>query len=172
MRSSFQVEKRILLREVGYLFWAASDNNSRQICKQAIIKLSLDYTFRKFSNGQNLKHVHMTYFFLELLIFFWLTLADVYCLEFISYYIKDGDYMSRLAGMKFCLILPGSRQCYKFFINYTLGLHIKSFIPGKQDPCFLLPRSHFSWTKFSHVISSTRQSGMKKLINTSVWKNI
>ena len=27
-------------------------------------------------NGQNLKHVHMTYSFLELLIFFWFTLLD------------------------------------------------------------------------------------------------
>ena len=33
--------------------------------------------------GQNLKHVHMIYSFLELLIFFWLTL-DTYYLEFIS----------------------------------------------------------------------------------------
>ena len=52
-----------------------SYNNSRYICKQAIIKLSLAYSFRtKFFIGQNLKHVHMTYSFLELLIFFWLTL--------------------------------------------------------------------------------------------------
>ena len=39
--------------------------------KQAIIKLSLAYSFRKmFVIGQNLKHVQMTYSFLELLIFF------------------------------------------------------------------------------------------------------
>ena len=37
------------------------DNNSRQIYKQAIIKLLLAYSFRKiFFIGQNLKHVHMT----------------------------------------------------------------------------------------------------------------
>ena len=42
-----------------------------KFCKQAIIKLSLAYSFRKmFFIGQNLKHVHMTYSFLELLIFF------------------------------------------------------------------------------------------------------
>ena len=28
--------------------------------------------------SQNLKHVHMIYFFLELLIFFWLTLVNIY----------------------------------------------------------------------------------------------
>ena len=31
--------------------------------------------------SQNLKHVHMTYSVIELLIFFWLTL-DIYCLKF------------------------------------------------------------------------------------------
>ena len=42
-----------------------------EFCEQAIIKLSLAYSFRKmFSIGQNLKHVHITYSFLELLIFF------------------------------------------------------------------------------------------------------
>ena len=41
--------------------------------------------------GQNLKHVHMTYSFLELLIFFWLTL-DIYCLEFISHHTKEKRY--------------------------------------------------------------------------------
>ena len=56
-----------------------------KFCKQAIIKLSLAYSFRKmFFIGQNLKHVHMTYSFLELLIFFWLTLVDIWCLEFFS----------------------------------------------------------------------------------------
>ena len=34
--------------------------------------------------GQNLKHVHMTSSFLERLIFFWLILVNIYCLEFIS----------------------------------------------------------------------------------------
>ena len=48
-----------------------TDNNYLQICKQAIIKLSLACSFPKMLFiGQNLKHVHMTYSFLELLIFF------------------------------------------------------------------------------------------------------
>ena len=41
-----------------------------------------------FFSGQNLKHVHMTYSFLEILIFFWLTL-EIYCLKFISRFTKD-----------------------------------------------------------------------------------
>ena len=55
-----------------------------------IIKLSLACSFQKmFFIGQKLKHVHMTYYFLELLIFFWLALVGIYRLEFISYYIKE-----------------------------------------------------------------------------------
>ena len=50
----------------------ASENNSPQISKQGLIKLSLAYSFRKiFFIGQNLNDVHITYSFLELLIFFW-----------------------------------------------------------------------------------------------------
>ena len=69
---------------------------------------------------------------------------------------------SRLAGIKFYPVLPGSLQCYK------LRLHLKSFVPAKRDPSFLLPGSPFVGTKFSHVITSNYLSGMKKLINTSV----
>ena len=72
--------------------------------------------------------------------------------------------LSRLAGMKFCPVLTGSRQCYKLFINYILRLHVKSFIPARRDPSFVLPGSRFAGTKFFHVIASTRLSGMKKLI--------
>ena len=43
--------------------------------------------------GRNLNNVHMTYSFLELLIFFWLTQVDIYCLEFISYHITEIFYM-------------------------------------------------------------------------------
>ena len=61
---------------------------------QAIIKLSLAYSFWKmFFIGQHLKHVHMTYF-LELLIIFRLTLLDIYCLEFIPYHIKEILYVN------------------------------------------------------------------------------
>ena len=47
-----------------------------------------------FSIGQNLNLVHMTYSFLELLIFFWLTQVDIYCLEFISHHIKEILYLN------------------------------------------------------------------------------
>ena len=68
----------------------ASDNYYRKICKQTIIKLLLTYSFQKmFFIGQNLKYVHMTYSFVKVLIFFWLTLVNIYCLEFISHYIKE-----------------------------------------------------------------------------------
>ena len=82
MTSSFQI-KIHLSGEVGYLFWAwmnmgrkdSSNNSSRLICKQAIIKLLLAYSFGKMLFiGQNLKHVHVIYSFPELLIFYWLIL--------------------------------------------------------------------------------------------------
>ena len=58
------------------------------------MKLSLAYSFREiFFIGQNLKLVQMTYSFLELLIFFWLTL-DISCLEFISHYTKEILYVN------------------------------------------------------------------------------
>ena len=73
----------------------ASDNNSWSIYKQAIIKLSLAYSFWKmFFSGQNLNHVYMTYSFLELSILFWLTQVDIYCLEFISHHIKEILYLN------------------------------------------------------------------------------
>ena len=36
--------------------------------------------------GQDLKNIHVRYTFLEFLTFFWLTLLDIYCLEFISHH--------------------------------------------------------------------------------------
>ena len=71
---------------------------------------------------------------------------------------------SQLAGMKFCLALPGSRQCYKLFINYILRLHVKRFIPARRNLSFIQPGSHFAGTKFFHVIASARLGGIKKLI--------
>ena len=63
--------------------------------KKIIIKLLLAYSFRKmFFIGQNLKHVHMTYSFLERLIFSWLTLVNIFSLEFISHSIKEILYIN------------------------------------------------------------------------------
>ena len=49
------------------------------------------------------------------------------------------------------------RQCYKPFINYILGVHVKSLNPARQDPSFVLqgplcrdkisPRYRFSLPK-------------------------
>ena len=71
---------------------------------------------------------------------------------------------SRLAGMRFCPALPGSRQRYKLFINYILRLHVKRFIPARRDPSFVQPGSCLGGTKFSHVIASARLGRIKKLI--------
>ena len=53
------------------------------------------YSFRKmFFIGPSLNHVSMTYSFLELLIFFWLTQIDINCLEFISHHITEILYLN------------------------------------------------------------------------------
>ena len=44
--------------------------------------------------GQNLKDVCIIYFLLELLIFFCLTVVDIYCLKFVSHHIKEILYVN------------------------------------------------------------------------------
>ena len=57
----------------------ANNNYWRQICKQAIIILLFAYSLRKiFFVGKNSKYVPFTYSFLELLIFFLLTLVGIF----------------------------------------------------------------------------------------------
>ena len=73
----------------------------------------------------------------------------------------SSDYMT---GMKCCPVQPGSRQCYKLFMNYTLRLHANCVIPARRDPSSVLPGSCFVGTKLSHVIASARLTGIKKLI--------
>ena len=48
-------------------------------------------------------------------------------------------------------------KCY--FNKVALRLHVKSFIPARRDPSFIMPG-----IKFSHVIASGRLNWMKKLI--------
>ena len=47
-----------------------------------------------FLASQNLKDVCITYFLLELLIFFCLTVVDICCLKFVSHYIKEILYVN------------------------------------------------------------------------------
>ena len=71
-------------REFRNLFWVWMN-----LKVQSSLLLLAYFLWNMFFIGQNLKHVYMTYSFLELLIFFWLPLADIYCLEFFSHYIKE-----------------------------------------------------------------------------------
>ena len=58
------------------------------------------YSFQKmFFIGQYLKHVHMTYLFLELLVFCWLILVDIYCLELFLTTYKN--YCMRIQTSKY-----------------------------------------------------------------------
>ena len=128
----------------------ASDNNSRQICKQAIIKLSLAYSFRKmFFIGQNLKHVHMTYSFLELLIFFWLTQVDIYSLKFISHHITEILYLETDQTPKETNheIKTSIFTCFFHEIKtniFTCFFNVKLKIPYEQSLFFLIFMNTFS----------------------------
>ena len=69
---------------------------------------------------------------------------------------------SRLGGIKFYSFLSEFWQCYKLFINYILRLHVQSLNLVSRNLSFLLLRSRFVRTKFSHVIASVCRSGLKK----------
>ena len=77
---------------------------------------------------------------------------------------EGGGYMIPIGRDEILSRLAGSRQCYKLFINYILRLRVKSFIPARRDPSFVLPGSRFTGTKFSHVNASTRLREGKMLI--------
>ena len=46
----------------------------------------------------------------------------------------------------------GSRQYYKFFINYILQLHVKSFIPVRQEPSFVLLGQNISHVTARYIL--------------------
>ena len=130
-----------MYREVRYLEskWirqkVASDNNSRQFCKQAKIKLLFAFSFRKmFVIGQNLRQVHLNYFFHERLVFFWLTLVN----SFFSLHKRNNQiintwskskkyqiYFIRYKRYKFSSILDTNTEEFFFF---TKKSRIKTFL--------------------------------------------
>ena len=76
MTSSFQVKKHILPISLLSLNEHREKSQVTIISKQALIKVSLAYNFlENVFIGQDLKHNHMKFSFLELLISFWLTLV-------------------------------------------------------------------------------------------------
>ena len=107
------------LRKVG------SDNSSPQICKQAIIKLSLAYSFRKmFFIGQNLNHVHMT-FFLNFWSSFDLTQLDIDCLRvFVSPHHRNivSEYNSKENQSW------NKKKHFNLFISWNENKHFVSLI--------------------------------------------
>ena len=107
--------------------------------------------------GQNLNHVHMTYSFLELLIFFWFTQVDIYCLEFISHHIKGILYLNiNSKGNQpwnkhkhFHLFLSINKKTNIF--TYFFYINIK--IPYEQS-FFSVSWIHFQKQPLAHVRSN------------------
>ena len=73
----------MLLREIGYHFWVLI--NSKKVTND-------NYVRQLFLIGHNLKYVHMTYYFHELLIFFWLTLVNTLCLKYTNEILYVNTY--------------------------------------------------------------------------------
>ena len=115
-------------------------NNSRQIYKQAIIKFSLAHSFRKmFFIGQNLKHVHMTYSFLELLIFFCLTQVHIDCLEFISQHIAKILYLN--TNSKENQSWNKSKH-FHLFLSWNKNKHFHMFFKNSLRTIFITSQLH------------------------------
>ena len=79
--------------------------------------------------GQNLKHIHMTWSFLEVLIFTWLTLINIYCLRVISHCIKKvlyinknskGSQSSKRYGMCHQHVTYIHLLCLKFLLHWSI----------------------------------------------------
>ena len=136
----------------------ASDNNSRQICKQAIIKLSLAISFPKmFFISQNLNHIHMTCSLVELLIFFWLIQVDIHCLKFLSHVIteilclktKSKGNQSWNKNKHFHLFLLWNKKNI-----FTCSLRIKLIILYEQSLFFLSFMNTFSEAAVHRVLKN------------------
>ena len=87
LTSSIQIRILILSREAGCLFrdWM----NSAKYLKQQLFSVILSmkthiglYFQKLFLVGQNFKALSCDIFFDELLVFFWITLLDIFCLKF------------------------------------------------------------------------------------------
>ena len=86
--------------------------------------------------GQNLNHIHMTYSFLELLTFFWLTQVDIDYLEFISHHITEKLYLNTTPKETNHEIKTNIFTCFfntKLKISHEQSLFFLSFISTFSD---------------------------------------
>ena len=116
------------------------------------------YSFWKlFFIGQNLNHVHMTYSFLELLIFFWLTQVDIYCLEFISHHITEILYLNTKS--KGNQSWNKNKHFHLFFHEIKTNIfncffNIKLEMPYEQSLFFSVSWAHFRKQLFEDVLQN------------------
>ena len=117
----------------------------------------MPYSFRKmFFLGQDINHVHMTYSFLKLLIFFWLTQVDIYSLKFISHHITEILYLDTNKTPK------ETNHGIKTSIFTCFFREIKTNI----FTCFFYMKLKFLVNKFyffSHIFKSSRSQMFFKI---------
>ena len=121
MTNSFQIRILVLSREVGYYFWVRMNLEENRKWQNIFRKI--------FFTGQNLKHVHITYSFLELLIIFWFTLER---------WLKTDMFLFLILFIFYFLLL------FLFYIFIFFILFI----------LFLFLFCSFSWIKFSYSFFS------------------
>ena len=122
--SSFVKRGRILLLSLKEL---GEKSRTRIIlgkfCKQVIIKLSLAYSFRKmFLIGQNLKHVHMAYSFLELLIFFFRLYFKPNQRKMVCEYKRHGKPFMKIRIMNLFLIMMLKKPVFYVKLKLLMNL--------------------------------------------------
>ena len=121
------------------------------------------YSFRKmFVIGQNLKHVYMTYSFLELLILFWLTL-DIWCLNFQKQPSREAlvqrcskDALKNFAKSK------GKHLCQSPFFNKVADLRLATVLKNSVDFAKFLRTTffteHLQWLLLKIIFSSHKRN--------------
>ena len=120
------------------------------------------YSFRKKCFiGQNMNHVHVRNSFLELLIFFWLTQADIYFLKFISHHITDTDQIPKETNHEIktsifsCFFHEIKTNIFTCFFNIKLKFLVNKFY-------FFSVSSYGFMNTFSEA--AVRRSSSKKLL--------
>ena len=117
--------------------------------------------------GQNLKHVHMTCSFLELLIFFGLTL-DISCLKFISHPTKEILYvntnfmgnqsLSKTKHFHLFLILMLKNVFFNVKLKFLINYNFLSFINTFSEEAVRTCSSKYAFLKISQYLELKRDS--------------
>ena len=107
--------------------------------------------------GQNLKHVHMTYYFFELLIFFWLTV----CIS--CYHTKEILYVNTNFIRNQSWNKNKSFQLFLILMLKKLFLNVKLKLLSNKFWFFSISWTHFQKQPFAYVLQNRCSWNFAKL---------